>query len=605
MQDALSGGRIVFLVATILGGLGLFIYGMRVMTTGLQALAGTRMRGWLSRLTRNRFKGYSAGTAMGFLVHSGPTAVMLIGFINAGLLTLEASVPVMIGNNLGTTLSMQLFSFKIGEYCYFAIAAGLILGLVSRKEWVGELSRMLLGLGLLFLGMNTMSDAVSPLRDAGYFEGFLRHAGGATAGGMVLGIVVSSLATGIIQSSGAMIGMLFALAHGGVFADLQTAFPLILGAHIGTCVIGLFGSLGTNIEARRSAASHLLFNLLGGILAALMFPFYVLVVPAMGGDLVRQIANTHTMVQLVNGLILLPFVGAYARFVRFVTPSRSPPAARSHLEDDYLDTPEMAIVAVLQETRRMANMARRMVRMAMASMVRRSSEIVASVEREEESVDLLKDTLNDYLFRISRRPLSRRQALILQYLMRTVADIERIGDHAENLVEIITEKNAQKIWFDEDTVHLLIELYQRADRVLGLMVESLNPTNEQFDQCAEAIIEAREEYKAFSRQLRDRYTERVLSRQDDAGHGIVHSNIVTTLDRIVIHSRNVARVERSPLFRLKAYKLERRVESSPRPALDTRPKTRIDPSVFSTDDLDSLESEAPSLPKGPPRKAAD
>lgn len=599
----------VFLVATLLGGLGLFIYGMKIMTQGLQAIAGTRMRTLLSRLTRNRATAAAAGTAVGFLVHSGAGAVMLIGFINAGLLTLEASIPIMIGNNLGTTLSMQLFSFHIGAYCYFAIAAGFLMQLLSRRDAVREVGLMVLGVGLLFLGMNTMSDAIGPLKQGGYVQQILAYTDGATAGGMALGIVLSALFTGILQSSGAMIGMLFALAHGGAFDTLSQVFPLVLGAHIGTCVVGLFGSLGTNIEARRSAVSHLMFNVLGGIAAALMFPLYAHALPLLGDELVRQIANAHTGVQLVNGLILLPLAGPFARLIRKMTPSRSAPVARSHLEDDYLDTPETAIVAVLQETRRMANLARKMVRQAMGCMVRRSSEKMSEVLQDEESVDLLKETINDYLFRVSRRRLSRRQAVILQYLQRTVTDIERIGDHAENLIEIIRDKNDRKVWFDDETVRLLVDLYRKADEVLGLMVESLNPRNEHFDLSAEAIMQAREAYKVLSQRVRDRYTERVLSRDDDAMHGIVHASIVSTLDRIVKHSRNVATAEQSPLFRLKPHKLGRRAEPGPGDIEEGRGAGGVDLSVFRTDDLDRLDGgDVPTTPdaaRGVPKAGDD
>ncbi len=588
----------IFLVGTLLGGLGLFIYGMKIMTQGLQALAGTRMRTLLSRLTRNRVAGALAGTAIGFLVHSGAGAVMLIGFINAGLLTLEGSIPIMIGNNLGTTLSMQLFSFHIGQYTYFAIAAGFLMQLLSRRDAVREVGLMLLGVGLLFLGMNTMSDAIGPLKQGGYIEPFLAYTDGATVSGMMLGILLSALATAVLQSSGAMIGMLFALAYGGAFDSLSQVFPLILGSHIGTCVVGLFGSLGTNIEARRSAFSHLAFNVLGAVAAALMYPLYARVLPLVGGDLVRQIANAHTSVQLVNGLILLPMAGPFTVLVRKLTPSHSTPVTRSHLEDDYLDTPETAIVAVFQETRRMANLARKMVRQAMGCMVRRSSEKMSAVLQNEESVDLLNETINDYLFRISRRRLSRRQAVILQYLQRTVTDIERIGDYAENLTEIIRDKNDRRVWFDDESVRLMVELYQKADGVLALMVDSLNPRNEDFGQYADSIIQAREDYKTFSVRVRERYAERMLDRDDNAMHGIVHASIVSTLDRIVKHSRSVANAEQSPMFQLKPHKLGLRAEPGQGyESGETHGPGGVDLSVFRTDDLDRLDSgEAPTRP---------
>ena len=589
----MTASEIAYLIATVLGGLGLFIYGMKVMTTGLQSLAGSRLRELLNRLTRHRVPGLGVGTAIGFLVHSSAGTVMLVGFINAGLLSLYASIPVMLGNNLGTTLSMQMFSFKLSKYCYHAIALGLGVNLASSREALKNTGLLLFGFGLLFLGMKTMSGAIVPLKEAGYFEGFLAHTDGSTFLGMLLGIGASSLVTGIIQSSGATIGMLFALATAGVFTDLTAAFPLILGAHIGTCATALLGSLGTILDARRAALSHLVFNLGGALLAAAMAPLYLWLIPTIGGDMVRQIANTHTAVQLFNSLLILPFVGLFAHMIVRMTPSRKPPEEASHLDERYLVTPEMAIVAVLQESRRMANIARKMVRRAMHGLITMDDKDLAEVVRQEESVNLLKEAANAYLMQISRRQLSRRQAVMVQYLMRSVADIERIGDHADTLAEITREKTERRVWFDDESMMRLIELYQKADDIMGLTVASLNPAHEEFESCATQIIEVRREYKRLSRDCRDRFTQRVLAKQDDALNGIYYSRYIDAFDRILNHTRSVARLERDPLFRVKPHKLDEKRATAPPKPVPKGKGIRVDTAMFHTDGLDLYDDEEP------------
>ncbi|MCU0690846.1 MAG: Na/Pi symporter, partial [Polyangiaceae bacterium] len=243
----------------LMGGLAFFVYGMKLVSEALQAIAGRRMRDLLYRLTRNRVAGVSVGAAMGFLIHSGATTVLLVTFIHAGMLTLAGSIPVMLGANVGTTLSMQLISFKVGNYALLAVAAGILLKLASSRSFLQHLGGVLLGFGLIFLGMDTMSSAVAPLKEAGLLGSAIALADARSALGFGVALLMSTVVTAIFQSSGATIGVLFALCAAGVFRDLAQVFPIILGAHVGTCSATLIGAVGTNIEARRSAISHLAF----------------------------------------------------------------------------------------------------------------------------------------------------------------------------------------------------------------------------------------------------------------------------------------------------------------------------------------------------------
>jgi phosphate:Na+ symporter len=499
---------------------------------------------------------------------------------------------------------MQLVSFKIGEYCYVAIGLGLLVNLATRRDAVRHWGLLLFGFGLLFLGMDAMSRAIVPLKQAGYFQVFLAHTGGATAGGLALGIVASTVLTALVQSSGATIGMLFALASAGVFTELSQAFPLVLGAHIGTCSTTLLGSLGTNVEARRSALSHLLFNVVGAVLAAFLAPLYLEAIPYTADDLTRQIANTHTLVQALNALLFLPFSARFARLIELVTPSRKPPTARSFLDDAHLARPEMAIVAVILETKRMAVIARKMVRQAMRGLIKLTDEPFPEVMKEEASIDLLTSTINEYLRALSQRTLSRRQSVIIQYLVRASQDIERIADHAEVLVQATREKSAKAVWFDDESMGLLIDVFKQTDLVLQLMIDSLNPALESFDECADQVIAARRDYRALSARVRDRYVQRVLDGQDEALAGLVYEEYLNAFDRIVSHSKRIANLERQPQFRVKKERLERTAERRSQPRPPGPPSgLHVDTGIFRTDDLDGgLSPDGESLLKPAPPK---
>jgi phosphate:Na+ symporter len=595
----MSAKEAFLVVSQILGGLALFIFGMQLMSQALQRAAGGKVRQLLFHVTRHRMAGLAVGTVLGTMVQSSATTVMAVGFINAGLLSLAASIPVILGANFGTTLSMQVISIKLDDYCFVGIALGLILELVCRRELIKNLGGVLLGFGLLFLGMRIMSAGVAPLKGAGYIENLLAHSDASTIWGMFLGIGASALFTGIIQSSGAMIGMLFALAGAGVLRDIDQALPLVLGAHIGTCATALLGSIGTNIEARRAALAHLLFNVIGALLAVAMARFYRWAIPFAGGDLVRQIANAHTLVQGINVLIFLPLVKPYARFIEKITPSRARPAEHSYLDDHYLATPEMAIVAALRETRRMAALARRTLVLAMKGMVQLTTEPFSEAQKNELAVNELKKAIGDYLLRIASHRLSRRQALMVQHIQTAVADIERISDHATVLIELTTDKVHRRIWFDNASMMELIDMYQRAEAILRLTELSLDPnlSRENRRELAARILEHRDEYARRSREIHERHRHLVLERCEDALTAMFYNRFILCLDKVVRHSKLVALAELEPLFFVKEKKMQLHSEQIERPPLQQAGSLPVDERLFS---FESSLPESVELPRHEP-----
>jgi phosphate:Na+ symporter len=579
----MTGRDAFFFVAQLLGGLALFLFGMRLMSDGLRHAAGNRLRGMLFQLTRHRPAGFVAGTIFGGIIHSGPTTAMLVGFVNAGLMTLAASIAVTLGANVGTTLSMQLVSFRLDDYCFVAIAAGLALGLLgTRRELLRHAGNVILGFGLLFLGMRTMSAGIGPLRDAWDLQALLAFADGSTVGGVLLGLLAGVVVTTILQSSGATIGMLFVLAGSGVLTGLGQAFPLILGAQIGTCSTTLFSAVGTNSEARRAAAAHLVFNVLGAVVALPMLRLYLWVVPLLGGDLTHQIANSHTLVQLVNSMIVLPFAYPFARLVEKLTPSRAKAPEHTYLDDRYVDTPEMAIVAALRETRRMASLARRTLIASMKGFVQMTSEPFAQVHKNEDAVNVLKRTILDYLLRVASFRLSRRQAVIVQQIQAAVTDVERIGDHSTLLVELVTEKIHRRIWFNDRSMEQLIDLYHRAEEILRLTELSLDPMLQIEDRrvLASQILSRRDAYASQSRTVKEQHRQLVLEKCEDALTTIFYHRFVACFDKVVRHSKTIAFNELEPLFFVKQHKLDRHADEIERGPLPRDGLLHVDDALF-------------------------
>lgn len=563
---------VFFLTFAILGGLALFIVGMNIMTDGLRRAAGSSLRTLLSRATRNRLAGLAMGTALGTLVQSSATTVMLVGFINAGLMTLAESIPPMLGANIGTTISMQMISFRLGDYCYLAITLGFILQFVGPNPKAKDLGGALLGFGLIFLGMNTMSDSIKPHREL--FASLLKGIHGENLAGVFQGLLLAGAVTGIIQSSGAVIGMCYALISAGVFTSLSQVYPIVLGAHIGTCATAMLGSIGTNIQARRSAVSHLTFNIINSILAALLYTLYYKFIPWTSADLVRQTANAHTAVMLMGTAIFLPISPWYAKFATLLVPSRKPPPQPSFLDARLAGYPERAIYAAIAEIQRVTKICARSFRMTIDILFRVDRREVQAVKLNENVVDEIKLAMKDYLGALAKRNLSRRQAIIIQHLNRCMADVERIGDHIDEVCDISCRRAKNPIArFNRETLELLFGLYEAADRVLHLVIESLNPENEDFQGMAQSILLARDEYVEKTLSAKALFTERIANHEFPPIVGMFFSEYVAAFDRIVKHAKTIALAEKQPYFWIKRKKLERMADEAPEykpPALTDR-----------------------------------
>ncbi|MBU1692421.1 MAG: Na/Pi symporter [Verrucomicrobia bacterium] len=552
----------IMLVLTVLGGLALFIFGMNVMTEGLRRAAGNRLRKILARAAHNRWNGLLLGILLGSTIQTSAATVMMVGLINAGLMTLLESIPPMLGANIGTTLAMHLISFRVGDYCFIGIILGLLMVVTGSNTRVRPAGQALLGFGMLFLGMNIMSGAVRPYREM--LAPFLAGIDGATWKGMLAGVGIATAVTAVIQSSGGTIAMVFAMISAGVITRLEQAWPIIIGANIGTCMTALLGSIGTGVEARRSAISHLTFNIFSGIFGVLTAGLFYRYIPLTSGALIHQAANANTIKMVISVALIFPFLPAHAWLVRRLVPVREPPPEPSHMDLGLLRQPEDAIAAVLRELKRVARLCLESFQLVAELIIRDNRRQMGRLTWNEQAVDDIKLAVRDYLRDLTHRYLSRRQAIFVQYLNRCMVHLERIHDHIEMISVLSAQRRAiHEARFDRQGLDWLYEAYDTAACTLNRMAESLDPGRSEFQTCGQAILGARDEHVRHSHRVLAEFTARVATHEYPPISGVFFNEYVSAFDRIVRHCKVIALDEIQPDFRLKPEKFGRAAAPAP------------------------------------------
>jgi phosphate:Na+ symporter len=468
---------------------------MKIMSEGLQKVAGDRMRKILAALTNNRFIGTFVGLAVTAIIQSSSaTTVMVVGFVNAGLMSLTQSIGVVLGANIGTTVTAQLLAFKITQFALPAIGLGTGLKLFSTSKRWSYIGEILLGFGILFFGLATMKEAFEPLKSSVEFQNFFLRVGD----NHLLAILLGALLTVIVQSSSATIGITLALATAGLLS-FEASVALILGENIGTTITANLAAIGTNRAARRTALAHFLFNFIGVAYMVLLFPLFIhfidritpgdadfvvnsqAVAQQMGvalGDkpfIARHIANTHTFFNIVNTLIFLPLVGWLARLTTVIIPGREE-AAEFHLkyiDNRVLNTPPIAFGQARSETRRMAQLTLEMFDDTVSMFHNLDEKRLGVLEKKEETVDRLQKEITDFLVALSQQSITRKMSEDVAWMMHMANDLERIGDHCENLWKLFLRQKDQKIVFSENAVLELLELTGKIREFFSFAIDAL------------------------------------------------------------------------------------------------------------------------------------
>ena len=394
-----------------LGGIALFMYGMQLMGDGLQKAAGAKLQKILEAMTGVLAMGILLGAVVtAVLQASGATTVMTVGLVNAGLLTLKQGFGIIMGANIGTTMTAQLIAFKLSDYITILIFIGFLMQLLARKSRTKYLGQVMLGFGILMLGMDMMGKAVMPLRNYSGFVHFIE----VFSSNPLLGIGIGMIMTVLIQSSSATIGILIAMAGQGLI-PLEGAIPVLLGDNIGTCITAVLASLRANLTAKRVAAAHVMFNVIGSIIFVILMPFFIkfVLLVSPDGDIARQIANAHSAFNILNTLLFMPFVNPFIKLVEKIVPGKAEIISMRpvYLDKNMLNTPSIAISLAVKEVVRMGELARKDVRLGMEAIQSFDADKVKYVLEHEPVVDALERDITDYLTQMSGQ--ERRSALQL------------------------------------------------------------------------------------------------------------------------------------------------------------------------------------------------
>ncbi|MGI6485902.1 MAG: Na/Pi cotransporter family protein [Tepidanaerobacteraceae bacterium] len=522
-------------VFTLIGGLGLFIYGMRLMGEGLEKAAGDKLKNLLELLTRNRFLGVTVGMLVTAIIQSSSaTTVMVVGLVNAGLMNLNQAIGIIMGANIGTTMTAQLIAFKLTDLALPAIGIGTAVFMFSKQKTQKFIGEIILGFGLLFFGMQTMEIALKPLAKMPEFVNFLASFSKTP----VLGVLAGFLTTGIIQSSSATIGILQALAGQGI-VDISIALPILFGDNIGTCVTALLSSIGTNITARRAALLHLIIKVIGTVIFLFLIPVLKTVVLTTSPDPIRQIANAHTIFNVTNTIILLPFSFVLIKLVTRLMPGEPVIVERGlkFIDDRLLKTPSVAFLQVNKEIARMGRLSLETVRDTV-NIFLNYNEQKDKLAREKETVinELARD-ITRFLALLSRTRLSSNEASFLTKMINAVNDMERVGDHAMNILELAEDKHEKKLPFSKEALSELVQISSKVQENFSLSVEAFSENDR---DKSTAIIINEEEIDNMEKNLRANHIKRLNEGTCYPSSGLLFLDVLNNLERIGDHAFNLA-----------------------------------------------------------------
>lgn len=538
-----------------IGGLGLFLLGMKLMSEGLRNSAGRRLRGVLESMTKKAFVAFAIGAGVTALIQSSSAAtVMVIGFVNAGLLTLKQAICVIIGTNVGTTATAWLVSisgvgaFKITAFALPAVGLGFFLQMGGRTRKARNLGQILLGFGLLFIGINFMKDAFRPLEQSPDVQALFVSLGHRP----LLAILAGTVVTMLIQSSSAAIAIVQLLAIGGAFGSdwqvaLSVAIPFVLGSNVGTTITAQLAALQTNVSARRAAWAHTVFNVAGVLL---LYPFVhwgfygALVTRFCPWDLgpttvAMSIAVAHTMFQIIGAAIWLPLAGLLEQIVVHVVHVRPGDAFLRPilLEKHLLETPEIALEQTRREIVRMAKTAKRALFTAITGIVENDARKLASVRDLEDFVDCFQLEITSYLSALSSRHLSEEVSIELPVLLHTVNDLERVGDHAVNIMEIAERKQEQNLQFTEAALGEADRLQREIGQMFDCIIAALNDNDVAQARAALACeMNINRMQIEFRRSHVDRMREGICTPEG----GLIFIDLVDNIEKIGDHLTNIA-----------------------------------------------------------------
>lgn len=538
----------------------MFLYGMNTMADGMQRSAGGKMKALLGYLTRNRFLAVLVGALITAIIQSsGATTVMVVGFVNAGLMTLVQAVGVIMGANIGTTITAWIVSLgQLGDaaavmqpsfYAPLLIGIGAFVIIFSKKDKAKNIGEIIVGIGLLFEGLYFMSAAISPYTDAPIFAEAFKIVGNNPLLGIIIGIVV----TAVLQSSSASVGILQTLAISGVVTT-NAAIYITLGQNIGSCVTALISSAGATRTAKRAACMHLLFNVAGALLFGTISFVIFCISPALAAHNISsvEISVFHTFFNITCTLVMFPFANMLVRLSGMIISDKKDTAGQGmletasdetemeigrHFDDRILGQPSVAVERALNEVISMGRLAYANIGFAEKAVAENNQEMVELVYETERKVDMYEKYLTAYLIKVNNLSISDKQHLLVNNLFHAVIDIERISDHAENLAELAKYKIEHEIDFSESG---MAELRRLWEKVLNCVNQAITARETRSTSAVSAVVRLEDEVDELEEELRDKHIERLSNGKCVPSNGVVYLDILSNLERMSDHANNIA-----------------------------------------------------------------
>ena len=558
------------MVIPFVGGLAMFIYGMNIMADGLQNAAGSKMKKILEVLTQNKLMGILLGALVTAIIQSSSaTTVMVVGFVNAGLMNLTQAISVIMGANIGTTITGWLVSSA--EWAKFlspstlaplAVMVGVIISLVGKKAKSKDVAGIIIGFGILFIGMSTMSDAVKPLRESEAFRTMFISLGA----NPFLGILAGAVVTAIIQSSSASQGILLSLAAAGLVPTKAAVF-IIMGQNIGTCVTAILSSVGASKNAKCVGTMHLLFNITGTIL----FTIIALIVfakadPSLGEGIITmtQISAIHTAFNIGTTIVMIPLSGLIIKIAMKVngleTIETEDESKLVHLDRRMMSTPAVAVAGAKLETIRLSRIARENLAAALATLANHDGDKIASVKQKEGVINKVCDSVSEYLVELCSYHLNDKDSETVTSLLNTISDIERVGDHAENIAELAQEMANEGISFSEMAMG---ELDEMSKATLGSYNNAIKAM--ELDDVSHAVKTAflEQQVNKMEKDLRQGHINRLSNAECSVSAGVRFLDLLGNLERVSDHAMNIAQVVLNDHRTEKNYHAESFLEEEP------------------------------------------
>lgn len=529
-------------ILTMAGGLGLFLFGMELMSDSIEKVAGARLRRILEIFTTNRFMGMIVGIIFtGIIQSSSACTVMVVSFVNSGLMNLYQAAGVILGANIGTTITSQLVSFNLSKIAPLILLVGVVVMMFTKKEKVRKVAEVVVGFGILFVGLSTMSQAMANMKNEPQVVNLLM-----SLKNPFLATLMGFALTAIIQSSSVTVSIVLLLANQDLL-PLPITLYIILGCNIGACATAMLASMTGKKDAKRAALIHLLFNIIGTVIIYIALfvagDQIVELIKSISADNGRFVANAHTLIKIAQVIMLFPFTGWLVKMTYLIVPGEDQKVGYresyqlKYIGDKVVFNPATAVVEVVKELERMASLAEENLNRAMNALITLDEEDIEEVYEVEKNINFLNHAITDYLVKINQTTLPIEDLNSLGALFHVVNDIERIGDHAENVADAARQRKEEGISISKEAQKELGDMLEMVNKIIRYAVEMFAKSDETHMQ---EIATLEDQVDEKERELQKKHVERLTKGECSPEAGMIFSDIVSGLERVADHATNIA-----------------------------------------------------------------